>query len=338
MKQPRQKQNPKRETLHIFDLTIKYLLQKTSPANTVSLVNALFDRQYALDSPVDFAKTEDAGKRGSDLGLFRADILLSVAGDGFAIEFQAGHDETIGLRIFEYGFGHARRAKRVSGNGELIEIELPAACVVYFESTATTPGQITFRLTSKGCGSFDYKARVFKMEEQSLESLERQRLLVLLPFCLMWLRKELKHGKATAEERLATAQKEERMLCDLEDVLIRALDNGVLATNDGIMIAESIFRMHKELYGSYPEFQGANMDADIVAAHKRIGLRWAYDREDLIKKTEARAEARAAAEAAKAEAKIIDLFKQGHTVEEVERLLAQKRAAEAASVCPDTPQ
>jgi len=338
MKQPRRKQ--KRETRHIFDLTIKYLLQKTSPANTVALVNALFDRRYALDSPVDFAAIEDVVKRGSSLDLFRADILLNVAGDGFAIEFQAGHDETIGLRIFEYGFGHARRAKRISGNGELIEIELPDACVVYFENTKTTPERITFRLSSKGGdASFDYKVRVFKMEEQSLESLERQRLMVLLPFCLLRLRKELKQGKATAEERLTTARKEKRMLENLEDVLIRALDCGVLGTADGIMIAESISRMHKELYGTYPEFQEANMVANLEAEHRRIGLRWAYDIEELIKKAEAKARAEAWAKAeAQAEARLIGLLKQGHTVEEVERLLARERAKEADDACRDMPQ
>jgi len=72
MKQPRRRQKPKRETQHIFDLTIKYLLQKTSPANTVSLINALFGRRYALDSPVDFATTEEVAKHGNTLDLFRA--------------------------------------------------------------------------------------------------------------------------------------------------------------------------------------------------------------------------------------------------------------------------
>jgi len=312
------KQKQKRETQHIFDLTIKYLLQKTSPANTVSLVNTLFDRRYALDSKVDFATTEDVAKHGNTLDLFRADILLSVAGDGFAIEFQVGHDEIIGLRVFEYGFGHAHRTKRVSGNGELIEIELPDACVVYFENTKTTPGQIIFRLTSKDGGYFDYKVRIFKMEEQSLESLEQQRLLVLLPFCLMWLRKELKQGKATAAERLATAEKERRMLCEIEDVLIRALDNGILGTRDGIMIVESISQMHEELYGTYPEFQ----EADMVTS-QRIKLRWAYYEEELIRKAEAKLE--------KSQSRIFDLLKQGYTVDEVEKLLTQERDQEAAA-------
>jgi len=36
--------------------------------------------------------------------------------------------------------------------------------------------------------------------------------------------------------------------------------------------------MHKELYGAYPEFQEANMVANLEAEHRRIGLRWAYEK------------------------------------------------------------
>jgi len=183
MKQQREKPQQKRETLHIFDRAIKYLLHETGTANTVSLINALFERQYAYDSPVRFGKTENLRKQGKTLDLFHADIILSVAEDDFAIEFQIGDDEIIGLRLFEYGFRQAHGSKRITGSGELIEMDLPDACVVYFENTKTTPGHITFRLRHKASGKFfDYDVRVFKMEEQSLESLERQRLLLLLPF------------------------------------------------------------------------------------------------------------------------------------------------------------
>ena len=138
MKQPKRK----RETQHIFDRTIKYLLQETSSANTVSLINALFDRRYTLDSPVRFKETEKIRKRGRTLGLFSADIPLNVEGDDFAIEFQINHNKIIGLRVFEYGFMQALRTKRVSGNGELIEVVLPQACVVFFESTKITPARM----------------------------------------------------------------------------------------------------------------------------------------------------------------------------------------------------
>jgi len=328
---PKQKRATQRETWHVFDRTIKYLLYETNPANTVSLINALFERRYAYDSPVSFAKTESTRKHGKTVGLFHADAMVSVADDRFAIEFQTSDSRIIGLRIFEYGFMNALGRKRVSDDGGLIEMDLPDACVVYFESSGTTPGEITFRLTNKAGGeSFDYRVRVFKMEEQSLESLERQRLLLLLPFWLMRFRRELERVKAKAEDRRAIAQKEMRTLDELEDILVRARDNGFLGTDDGIMIMESISQMHEELYGSYPEFQEVSMAVD-----KRIKLRWAPFKRKLIKDTWAEASAKTMAET---ESRIIGLFKQGHTVEEVEKLLAREKAVQAADASGDTPK
>jgi len=45
------------------------------------------------------------------------------------------------------------------------------------------------------------------------------------------------------------------MLYDLEDLLIRALDRGILGTCDGIMVVESIPQMHEELYGHTQNFR-----------------------------------------------------------------------------------
>jgi len=70
------------------------------------------------------------------------------------------------------------------------------------------------------------------MEEQSLETLERQKLLLLLPFCLVRFHREL--GKAAAEERLAVAKKQTRTLEDLARIVTRTLDSGFLGSGDGM--------------------------------------------------------------------------------------------------------
>ena len=267
MKQPRQK--PKRETLHIFDRVIKYLLGGASSPNVVCLVNALFERRYPHDSLVRFGQTESVRKQGKSLELLRSDVILNIAGDDFAVEFQTHGDEVIGLRLFEYGFRHGLETKRMTNGGELIEVEVPDACVVVFENANADPRRVTFRLSNKTSGqTFDYDVRVFRMAEQSPESLERQRLLLLLPFCLLRFRRELVKG-ATAEERCAIAGREMRMIDELEDILTRSRKAGFLGTDDGIIILESMAQMHEELYGAYPEFQEASMELD-----NRLKLRW----------------------------------------------------------------
>jgi len=58
-----------------------------------------------------------------------------------------------------------------------------------------------------------------------------------------------------------------------------------------------------------------------MVAGQRIKLRWASYEEELIKKTEANAKL------AKAQSRLIDLFRQGYTADEVEKLLAKEAAA-----------
>ena len=143
---------------------------------------------------------------------------------------------------------------------------------------------------------------------------------------------------------MAVAGKERRALDELEDILLRARESGFLGNYDGIMVLESISRMHDELYGAYPEFQEAGM-----AVKERVGFTLADYRRKLIKETEAMAEekvsaivearvsvmaeAMVTAKSEEVEAKvraetkdeILGLFRQGYTVEEVERMLAKEK-------------
>ena len=194
----------KRETHNIFDDTIKYLLLGTSSSNVIYLINDLFNRDYDINTAVSFGKTESGMRHGKTFKFFRSDIIINIAGNTFAIEFQTYGDNTIGLRLFEYSFMYAHDTKEIKSYGEVIELVMPEACVVFFESTENTPDHITFRLKdSTGAKSFDYDVRVLKMSEQSLESIEQRKLLLLLPFCLIKYRKELEGEGITAEKRQA---------------------------------------------------------------------------------------------------------------------------------------
>jgi hypothetical protein len=299
-----------RETHQIFDLTVKYLLKETSPANTVYLINALMDKQHPPDSRVSFRETENVAKRGSTLELFRSDVIASVNDEDYILEIQIGNDKTMGLRIFQYGFGHARRNVRISENGALLEAYMPEAAVVFLETAGTTPDHITFRLNSSGGRSLDYDIKVFKMPDHGIESLEEQRLLLLLPFCILRFRKELNEKSLTSEGRRILAEAAKQMILDLEAVLTRCLEKGLLSDRDCIIILESAARLYKELYLKHSEFKEGD---DMLK--KKIGFRLkALEKKFEKEKQEARNQ-------------VIALFKQGYTPEEVEELLARQEAA-----------
>jgi hypothetical protein len=310
----------KRETHNVFDLTIKYLLQDTNSSNVVYLINALFERVYPVDSPVSFEKTESVQKQGNKLKPYYSDMLVNLAGDDFAIEFQIGDDEIIGLRIFEYGFRYAHKNKRIYENGGLIELNLPEGCVIFWESGEKTPDKIMVRLQEKACNKrFDYEVKVFKMSEQSLEALEEKRLLVLLPFCLLKFRKELRSKQINPEKRRAVAELEKRLIEELEAVLTRGVEEGYINDTDCIMILESIAQMHKELYDEYEEFQEASMVLD-----DGIKLRWKDHERQLNQQWKDHEQKIALDTKKQTETRIIELWKQGYTTEEVEKLLAEE--------------
>jgi hypothetical protein len=299
-----------RDNYHLFDLMIKYLLQGISPCNIVYLINALFGRNYPKESVVTFKKTESVDMQGTKLTPSYSDIIVGIGEDDFVIEFQTSDDEIIGLRIFEYGFRYANSAKRIEDNGALIEFRLPEGCVIFWEDTDKTPDRIKFRLTQNNSEQvFEYDVKVFKMAEKSLELLEELKLLVLLPFSLLRFRSELdtKSSPESEEKRRAIAEKEKAFIEELEAILERSLERGFISTGDQIILLNSIALMHKELYQTYTEFQEVSMTLDNTLVIHVKALE--QELKEAVKQ---------------AEYKVLDLWKQGYTPEEVEKLLAKK--------------
>jgi len=320
----------KRETHDLFDLTIKYLLQDTSSSNVVYLINALFERDYPVDSSVRFEKIDSVRNQGNKLISYRADMVLNLAGYDFAMEFQINDDEIIGLRIFEYGFRHAYNNKQICDNGKLIILNIPKACVVFWENSENTPDKIILRLQGERLeDTLDYNVKVFKMLEQSLETLEEKRLLILLPFCLLKFRKELQDKRTNAEKRKVIAELEKQLIEDLELILLRSIEKGCISDTDCIRILESIAFMHKELYEKYKEFQEAGMvlDNKIGFRLKDIETQW-KDRETKWKDRENKLVTQINETKKQTETRIFDLLSQGYTSEEIKKLLAEEDKSE----------
>ena len=342
--------NETRETHDVFDAVIKYLLTETSHVTVIYLINALFGRDYDLKSPVSFGKTESVGKYGKTFEFFRSDVIINIGEDSFALEFQIGNDKTIGLRIFEYSFRYAHDTKEVKNYGEVVEIAIPDACVVFFESTRNTPDHITFRLTDKsGTKSFDYEVRVFKMSEQSLKSIEERKLLLLLPFCLIRYRKALERENITEEKMRAIANAERRMLNDLEDILKRSNDSGIISKEDAVLIWESIMLMHEELYQAYSAFKEILMEmksktrlrfADYrkeVREELREELREEFQEEKtkiIAEKDKAITKAVTEKEA-ETVAEMLNLIRQGYSAEELEKKFLKKEEGKQRDVSFD---
>jgi hypothetical protein len=130
-----------------------------------------------------------------------------IGGDAFLIEAQINDDESIALRVFQYGFAYAVRTRRSAGDAATLD--MPAARIVFPDKT-----------------THDYEVDALKVLDQSLEALNRRDMALLFPFCLLKFHREVKKTAATVERRKGLAGELREMLCEMEGFLAGFLQEG----------------------------------------------------------------------------------------------------------------
>ncbi|MDR1193395.1 MAG: hypothetical protein LBK98_04365 [Peptococcaceae bacterium] len=242
---------PERETTQLFDLTLKRLLSASNQA-IVHFVNGLFGTDYSPDSVVDYPLTEYIS---ASLRRQMLDVLLLInKTDLYHIEAQIDDDENMAIRVFDYGYAVGLRHKQ--SEGDIIHVKFPNARVIYWETSRETPDYVTLRLEFPDNTTHDYKVQSFKYLDHDLEYLEKQKMIILLPFYLLKYRKRV---KASVTKRAELAAEVKQLLEDTVRVTRRGALTGVITREDAGIIIDCVNHMFVELYGSqYKEFKGAN--------------------------------------------------------------------------------
>ena len=300
---------PERETLHLFDLMMKFLLTEASSTALVHFINGLFGKDYPADSRVSFPATESVQVQPQKHGLekIQSDLILMINSDAFAIEAQIEDDETIALRAFQYGFAYAKQNMQISEAESEIELKMPFARILYWETTRKTPDKVTLKLRFEDGSLHTYEVKTFKMLDQSLETLEQRKMMLLLPFCLLKFRREVKKPSTTSEKRKQLAEEMKNLLYKLDGLVEHSRAQGLLSNGDAIMIMERIGQMHEELYSQYPEFEEAAMEL-----RERLRTPLA----DAVREGERKAKQ-------EGEERVIALLEQGYTLEQIKQIHLQ---------------
>jgi hypothetical protein len=335
-KKKRNERRPKRETIQLFDLMFKFILQEASGLAIIHLLNTLFRKNLPLDTPVSFGHNENVEDQEKRLAKRQSDIILRAGKRGFLTEIQSGDDLNIALRVFEYAFAYARKQKPPDEGGAVITFSLPEALIIHLEHTAKTPDTATLRIELSDGTPFEYTAPVFKLSNFSLEELEAQRLYLLFPFHIV----EYRDAASNKEDRKEVAAQVALAINKSEEMLDRACDEGVITDGDAVMIMERIAHMYVELYGTYEEFREEHMKLK-----ERLRTRWRDYREE--GRLEGREEGRLEGiqegvqqglqqgvqqgvqqglqqGVQQGEQKVINLLRQGYTLEQIEKLVAQE--------------
>ena len=176
-----------KEIHQIYDKAFKRILTLSNKA-VINLINGLFGTDYPTNSKITYNWTEHEDK---ELKKTLSDSILTINDrDIYHIEAQMTEDEEIVFRIFEYGFGHAHKNRTYENDRETMIF--PRPCIIYLDEGKKDkiPDEYTLVLKFENQGEFSYQVPVFKLQSASIQELNDKKLIVLLPFLLLKLRKK----------------------------------------------------------------------------------------------------------------------------------------------------
>ena len=241
-----------KEIHQIYDKAFKRILTLSDKA-VINLINGLFGTDYPTNSKITYNWTEHEDK---DLKRTLSDSILTINDrDIYHIEAQITEDEEIVFRVFEYGFGHAYKNRTYeNGNEAMI---FPRPCIVYLDEGKKDkiPDEYTLVLKFEDQGEFSYKVPVFKLQNISLQELNDKKLIALLPFLLLKLRKKIE--RIRSKENMEELQK--LVMNDIMSNIDRNVEVGNISSTDGMDLKALTSILYMQIYSKYQEMEDFTM-------------------------------------------------------------------------------
>ncbi len=230
--------------LFIFDKIFKRILTLSSKA-VINLINGLFGTDYPEDSKITYNWTEF---EDDNLRKTLADTIITINdANSYHMEAQMENDSDIVFRVFDYGFQHANR-EHVSQD-KFYLLRFPEPKIIYLYSESEIPEKYTLRLDFGSQGHFTYEVSTFNFLSTSLEELNRKKLIILIPFQLLKLRKLL--SKTRTPE--AVKQLQNLVEYDILSSISKNVEVGNISPTDAKSLRELTQKLLRHLYEKYPE-------------------------------------------------------------------------------------
>jgi len=129
-------------------------------------------------------------KENLDYEIIKADIVLKINGIKYHIEFQTLNDQTMEIRLFEYGFYLAKQDAVVEDG--MMTIRIPSQAVIFIEENNNIRDQRMRIIFSNG-EEMIYDVETVRFWEYSLPELREKKMYNLLPLIIFKHRKILKN-------------------------------------------------------------------------------------------------------------------------------------------------
>lgn len=253
----------------IYDKIFKKILTLSSTA-VINLINGLFDTDYPTDSIITYNWTEF---HDDDLRHILADTILTINGKhSYHMEAQMEKDEDIVFRVFDYSYSHAHRQRHApaAGSDSAVDSALssdsfssstlffPEPKIIYLATKENIPDEYVLHLDFGKQGSFPYKISTFKYLDSTPKELTKKKMIILIPFELLKLRKELKNERTPKNlERL-----KDLIFNDIIGSINENFAVGNLTVGDARKLKRLTHKLYNHIYSHYEEMEELNVMTD----------------------------------------------------------------------------
>jgi len=266
-----------------LDQVMKFLFS-TSNKVLVKLLNGIFNENFNVDE-VELTVSNNEFVE-DDLGILRGDMFFDILNKNYNkasyhIEFQTKNDNTMIVRMFEYGFkkGKEQLKSFKKYKEEMRTIYFPKQKVIFFEENKNIKNKLKLKIVFPDEQEIIYSVDLIKYWEYSDEEIRERKMYPLMPLQLFNLRKELEkaHNKNDldkikelsnkAKELASKLAKESAILFEADEILgedfhkmLLAIQNLIEYLNRNYMndenIENEVTTMTKTLYDPEVEKRG----------------------------------------------------------------------------------
>ena len=188
---------------------IMKMLFRLSDKLTIRMINSLFGKNIPLDAIVipENVEIHRFSQIDTTIEKFRTDIILNINGERFHIEFQTVNDETMSVRMFEYGFMIAIQEikSNLTNTKDGIKLNYPNQYVIFVEQNDNIPEhELTMKVILWDGDEKEYKVPLMQYWKETIDSLEAKHLEPLLQLQVFKIRKslaEIARSKKSAAEK-----------------------------------------------------------------------------------------------------------------------------------------
>lgn len=262
-----------------LDEVLKFLFS-TSHKVLINLLNGIFNETFNEDE-VDLTVSNNEFIEDT-LGVIRGDMFFDILKKdtdkvSYHLEFQTKNDNTMVIRMFEYGFKKGKENSKADDN--IRTLYFPNQKVIFFEENKNIHDVLNLKIVFPNDQNILYSVEVLKYWELTEEELIRKKMYPLIPLKLFSLRKELESAQrkndilrinqlSIVAKDLATklANESRNLFCDNEILgedfhkMLLAIQNLIEYLNRNYFnddkLEEEVITMTKSLYDPEVEKKG----------------------------------------------------------------------------------